>query len=129
MWDTLLIVMAIIALGIFSALCIYLMVVFARLKSILQIVESETKIVAAKTIPILSNLEVITEKIKNVTENIDEQVLLVKSSISSIKEIADNIVSLERRVQERIEEPVMETVGTLAAVVSGIRAFITRLRA
>jgi uncharacterized protein YoxC len=127
--DTLLVLMEIIALGALTVLCVYLITVSIRVKSILQIVESETKTVAAKAIPVLNNLEIITEKIKSVTENIDEQVVLVKSSISSIKEIADNIVNLERRVQERIEEPVMETVGTLAAVVTGIRAFITRLRA
>ncbi|MBI5020165.1 MAG: hypothetical protein HZB59_01890 [Ignavibacteriales bacterium] len=127
--DTLLVLMEIIALGALTVLCVYLITVFIRVKSILQIIESETKTVAAKAIPVLNNIEIITEKIKNVTENIDEQVVLVKSSINSIKEIADNIVNLERRVQERIEEPVMETVGTLAAVVTGIRAFITRLRA
>ncbi|MBA4313351.1 MAG: hypothetical protein C0417_12065 [Chlorobiaceae bacterium] len=127
--DTLLVLMEIIALAALTVLCIYLITVFIRVKSILQIIESETKTVVAKAIPVLNNIEIITEKIKSVTENIDEQVVLVKSSISSIKEIADNIVNLERRVQERIEEPVMETVGTLAAVVSGIRAFITRLRA
>jgi uncharacterized protein YoxC len=127
--DTLIVVMEILALIALTALCIYLITVLTRVKRILQIVEGEIINVAAKAIPVLNNLEIITEKIKLIAENVDEQVELVKSSIRSIKEIADNIVNLERKVQERIEEPVMETVGMLAAVFSGIRAFITRLRA
>ena len=127
--DWMLITMQIIALGCLSALCIYLITVLVRVRSILTVVETDLKRLSDSAIPVLENLEVITEKVKNVTENIDEQVEIVKQSINSVKEIAENIVSFERRIQERIEEPVMETVGTFAAVFKGIRTFIASMRA
>lgn len=109
-------------------LCVYLVVVLVRVRSILQVLEKDVKELSARTGPILDNLEVITDKVRNVTENIDDQVTLVKESIHSVKEIADNVVSFERRVQEKFEEPVLETIGTIAAVIKGVRTFFVKLR-
>jgi len=127
--EGLLLVMQIVALTALTVLCVYLITVLIRVRNILTIVEHDIKELTAKALPVFSNLEVITEKIKTVTENIDEQVDLVKSSINSIKEIIDNLMNFEQKVQQQIEEPVLETVGTLAAVFKGVRTFIARLRA
>ncbi len=128
-WNTVLIIFEVIALSALSVLCIYLIGVVVRLRSVLTIVEDDIRELSAKAIPVFENLEIITEKIKNVTESIDEQVDIVKQSITSVKQIADDIVDFERRVQERIEEPVMETVGTIAALLKGVRTFVARMRA
>jgi len=56
-------------------------------------------------------MEVITSKLRSITANFDDQMTIVKSSVQSIKEIADNIVDFQRRVQERIEAPVLEVAG------------------
>ena len=127
--ESLLVVMQIITLLALTVLCIYIIIVLIRLRNTLTLVENDIRELTSKAIPVFNNLEVITDKIKNVTDNIEEQVELTKSSIRSIKEIADNIVTLERKVQEKIEEPILEAVGTIAAVVNGVRAFIARLRA
>jgi len=127
--ESLLVVMQIITLLALTVLCIYIIIVLIRLRNTLTLVENDIRELTSKAIPVFNNLEVITDKIKNVTDNIEEQVELTKSSIRSIKEIADNVVTLERKVQEKIEEPILEAVGTIAAVVNGVRAFIARLRA
>jgi archaellum component FlaC len=101
----------------------------AHARAILTGVEKDLKELSTHAIPVFENLEVITEKVKNITENIDDQVEMVKHSINTIKEVADNIVSFERRVQERIEEPVLETVSVFAALFKGVRTFVERLRA
>jgi uncharacterized protein YoxC len=123
-----LVVMEIIALACVSVLSIYLITVLARARSLLSAVEKDLKELSAKAIPVFENLEIITEKVKNVTESIDEQIDMVRHSISSIRDVADDIVDFERRIQARIEEPVMETVSILAAVFKGVRTFIDRLR-
>jgi uncharacterized protein YoxC len=127
--NTLLIIFEIVALSALSVVCIYLISVLIRVRTILSVVGEDVKELSAKAIPVLENLETITERIKHVTESIDEQVDTVKDSINSIKIIAESIVNFERKVQERIEEPVIETVGTLAAVLKGVRTFVARLRA
>jgi uncharacterized protein YoxC len=106
-----------------------MILVLVRVRSLLTNVERDVKELSSKAIPVFENLEVITEKVKNVTETIDEQVQAVKDSINAVKEVADSIVSFERRVQERIEEPVLDTVSVFVSIVKGVRTFFDRLRA
>ena len=127
--ETVLLVAEIVLLGALTGVCGYLITVLVRVRSILSVVERDIRELSSKAIPVLENLEVITDKIKNVTETIDEQVDTVKHSIDSMREIADNIVDFERRVQQRLEEPVLETVGIIAAVFKGLRMFVGRIRA
>jgi uncharacterized protein YoxC len=110
-------------------LCAFLVAFLLRLKVILEVLEKDIKELSTRTVPILDNIEVITDKIRNVAENVDDQVELVRDSINSVRDIANNVVDFERRIQERIEEPVLETIGTIAAVLKGVRAFFVRLKA
>lgn len=127
--DGILLAMQIVALVALTVLSIYLISVLIRVRSVLVIVEKDLKELTARAIPVLENIEIITDKVKNVTEVIDEQLESVKHSINSIKEVAENIASFERRVQNKIEGPVLDTVGTIAALFKGVQAFVSRLRA
>jgi uncharacterized protein YoxC len=120
-------IVEIVALLALTVLCIYLVTVIVRVRNILNVVESDIKELSARAIPILDNLDVITNKIRRVTENIDEQVEIVKGSIRAIKEVADNIIGFERKIQSSIEEPVLDSIGAIATVLKGVRAFFTRL--
>ncbi len=111
-----------------AGLAIYLVIVLAKVKTLLVQIESDVKNVSARAIPVLENMEVITSKLRSITANFDDQMTIVTSSVQSIKEIADSIVEFERRVQDRIEAPVLEVAGLLGSVVRGIAAFINRLR-
>jgi uncharacterized protein YoxC len=124
-----LVIAQILALLCISALCVYLIVVLLRVKDILTGVEKDLKEMTARTIPILENMEYITARVKSITENIDDQVLIVRESILSMKQIADNVVALERKVQDRIEGPILETVAFVASIFNGLRTFVDRIRA
>ena len=118
----------VIALGCASALCLYLIVVLVQVRSFLEDVHKDIRELASKAIPVFENLEVITERVKHVSESIEGQIDMVKSSIRSVKEMADSIVEFERRVQERIEEPVIQSATMVSAFYRGIKTFIERLR-
>ncbi len=127
--ETLLVVAQILALLCLSALCIYLIVVLLRVRSVLDGIEKDFKEMTTRAVPVLENMEFITSRVKSITESVDDQVLIVRESISSMKDVADNIVALERRVQERVEGPILDTIGFVAAVLKGVRTFVERVRA
>jgi uncharacterized protein YoxC len=127
--ESLLVIAQILALVCLSALCIYLIVVLLRVRIILLNVDRDLREMTTRALPILENMEFITSKAKNIAENIDDQVTIVRESIGSIKQVADNVVELERRVQERIEGPILDTVAFVAAVFKGVRTFVDRVRA
>jgi len=127
--ETALVTAQIIALLCVAALCIYLIIVLLRVRTILAGVEKDLKEFTGRALPILENMDFITARVKSISENIDDQVMIVRESIASVKEVADNVVSLERRVQERIEGPILETVAFIASVFNGVRTFLDRIRA
>lgn len=126
--ETVLVIAQIIALLALSALCVYLIVVLLRVRDILANVEKDLKEMTSRALPILENMEYITARVKSITENIDDQVMIVRESIASVRQIADNVVALERKVQDRIEGPILETVAFAAAVFKGFRSFMDRVR-
>jgi uncharacterized protein YoxC len=125
----LLLIAQIVALLSVSAVCIYLIVVLLRVREVLTAFEKDMKEVTSRAIPVLENMEYISSRVRNITETIDDQVVIVQQSIGSMKEMADNIVALERKVQERVEGPILDTLGFVAAVLKGFRTFIDRVRA
>jgi uncharacterized protein YoxC len=125
--ETLRLVLEIVALSAVSVVSVYLIVVLIRVRSILDVVEHNMKEINSKAIPVLDNLEFITDKFKTIAETISEQVDGIQHTMSSLKEVADDIVAFERQVQERIEHPVMEVATTIAAIFRGIQSFIEHL--
>jgi uncharacterized protein YoxC len=127
--DTVLAITQIIALACFSVLSVTLIVVLVRVKTLVVEVQEDLREIRSRSVPVLDNLEAITSKVRTISENIDEQVEGVRDSIASIRSVADDIVLLERRVQERVEGPVLDTVAYLVAIIKGLRTFIERVRA
>lgn len=129
MESTILVVAQVLALLCVSGVCIYLIVVLLRVRNVLTSFEKDMKEMTSRALPVLENMEYISSRVRSITESIDDQVLIVRESIGSIREIADNIVALERKVQERVEGPILDTVGFIAALLKGVRTFFDRVRA
>lgn len=126
--ETILVITQILALLCLSALCIYMIVVLLRVREILSNLERDIKEMTVRAVPILENMEFITAKVKTISENIDDQVNSVRESIVSMRQVAMNVVDLERKMQERIEGPILEGVAVVSAIFKGVRTFVERVR-
>ncbi len=116
----------IIVLLLLSGVSIYAIVVLVKLRDLLGTIDMNLKQVAIRTIPTLENLEVITKKIRVIVENFDEQIAMLKSSVETLKGVADNVAAFERRVQDAIESPIMEVMNSLGGVIRGFTSFFNR---
>ena len=126
--EPVLVIALIVALVCLSALCVYMILFLLRVREILTGIEKDFKEMSARALPVLDNMEYITSRVKSIADNIDDQVMIVRESIGSVKEIADSIVALEQKVQERIEGPILDTVAFVAALFKGVRTFVDRVR-
>lgn len=126
--NDLLTIAELVALLSLTILCIYLITVLVRLKKTLGEVEKDVRDFSTRVVPILENTEYVTTRLKSIAESIDDQVLTVRESIASVREVAENIVTLERHVQERIEGPLLEGISFASALVRGVRTFLERIR-
>ncbi len=127
--ETALLAAQLLALVAVTAVCVFLIIVLIRVKEMLTSIERDIKAVTERTMPVLENIDYISSRVKNITDNVDDQVMMVRESMGSIREIADNVVALERRVQDRLEGPILDTVAFVSALFKGVRTFSERLRA
>ena len=127
--ETLIDIGKVLALFSAAALCVYLIVVLARLNGVLALFQRDFSEMARNLKPILENLNIVTERLKSITAKVDEQVLLFKSSLESFKALSENVVDFERRMQERLEEPIIRVTSLIGGFVSRILSFLGRPRA
>ena len=110
-----------VALISLSSLCVYLIVVLSGLRRDLAEFVQRAK-------PVLDNLAFITERLKSTAQKLDDHVDIVKSSLMSLKGVADNVLMLEERVQRTIEEPILQIAAILGAIVSSVGSLFDRFR-
>ena len=119
--ETVLQLVQVIALTSLTVLCIYLVIVLSSLRRDLADFAQRSK-------PVLENLAFITEKLRSTAQKIDDHVDIVKSSLTSLKNVADNVLVLEERVQQRLEEPILQVASIIGTIVSSVGVFFERFR-
>jgi uncharacterized protein YoxC len=111
----------VIALISLAALCIYLIVILSDVRRDLAEFIQGIK-------PVMENLAFITEKLRSVAQKIDDDVDLVKNSLTSLKSAANTLFVLEKRVQQQVEEPIRRVASTIGTLAGSVGVFLDRFR-
>ncbi len=106
-----------------SALCLYLIVTLVRLNATMVLVQRDVSEVAKQLKPLLENLAVVSEKLKSIATQIDDQVSLFKGSVESLRRIARNVEQFEERIQQRLEEPIHKVLSALGGIIAKVVSF------
>ena len=125
---TLFFIAASMALLAIAAASIYSIILMKDAKQMLNQLESSVRDISEKSAPLLENSAVITGKIRTIAESVDGEVTNVKGALDSLVDAVDDLVELERKVKMKIEDPIMDTAGYVAAITKGIKAFLRVLK-
>jgi uncharacterized protein YoxC len=121
-------VVQIIALISLSALAIASIFFVKNILSSIRNIEKDVNLLVSKASPVFENLSAITHRVNSMTESIETQINDVLYSINSLKEIISDVVRFEKRIQRRVEEPVLDAVSFFSALIKGVKTFILRFR-
>jgi uncharacterized protein YoxC len=78
-----------------------------------------------KSLPgILARVDSIASNIDDASQILKNQASNLSNSLDKILNMVDEIILFERMLKKEIETPVMQTIGTCNAVLSGVRAFL-----
>ena len=125
-----------LAVNIIIILLFIMLVVMVSLliKSIKKIT-TKVEDLSGTVMTIKPKVEAAIEKVNSLTDNVGKIVTKVNDNIDvlstvvdKVKDTADSILEFEKRVQSRIEPPVMDTVNTIAAISVGVQTFIEKLK-
>jgi len=126
--ESLLTIAQLLALLSAAALCVYLIVVLVRFKDVLALLQKDLALLSERSRPVFDNLEVITSRLKSVATTLEEHVSVTRGSLEAVREMAENVLAFERRIQESLEEPVLRVTSLLAAIIDRITSRISRSR-
>jgi uncharacterized protein YoxC len=107
-----------------SALCIYLIVVLVRLNSLLASLQRDLADLAQALKPVLNNIATITERIRDISSKLNEQVEMIYDVFSAARRIVENVVKFEERVQQRLEEPFFRVASMFGGIVSRVLSMV-----
>jgi uncharacterized protein YoxC len=124
---------AVIALYIaLIALVIYLIRAIKRIVSAvdningaIDNIESKVDHITTKTEPLIENSLLITNDIKEISENLKIQSAKVNGIVDSVKDTTDSIVNFEQKVQKEVETNVFDALNMVNAVSKGIKSFLS----
>lgn len=126
--ETLLNLAQVVALLSVAALCLYLIATLIRLKDVVANFQKDFSDLTANAKPVLENLTVVTEKMKSISTKVDDQVNLMKGSLESLKQAADNIVVFERTILQQLEEPILRITSAFGGIVGRFASIFDRFR-
>lgn len=112
----------------FAALCVYLIVAISKIRNSFTKIQEDVNELNRNATPLFENLKIISDKFRSISENVDDQVTVLRSSVESIREMTDTIVSFEKNIQHEIEGPLMEAVSFVSALVKAVKAFTTKMK-
>ncbi|MBL7974676.1 MAG: DUF948 domain-containing protein [Candidatus Kapabacteria bacterium] len=126
--ETALYILGMISLVAFVALCIYAIKMLQRLTTMMDDVTStmqETQKLAGelnKNLPTMfGNINTISQQLSGTMTKVDSQLDTLQSGLNEFKAIGVRVNSLEEKLQNKLEKPIMQA----ASVVSGITKAIT----
>ena len=125
---TVFLIVASIALLAIAAASVYSIILMRDAKKVLNQLETSVREISETSRPVLENSGVITGKIREIAENVDGEFLSVKGAVDSFVGAVEDIVDLERKVRSKVEDPIMDTAGYLAALTKGVRTFLRVLK-
>lgn len=106
-----------------SALCIYLIIVLKRLTESISIMQKDIDMLVTKTLPVLENLNKVSEKALKLTNDIEAAYFSIQDKFGSLKTNFEGLVSLKKNAFS-----LTEFLTNLKAISKGLITFIKELR-
>lgn len=104
-----------------SALCIYLIISLKKMNNSIEILQKDLHELSEKTIPVVENLTVITERAARITGEAEDYWSSLTESIEGIKTKISHFGKNSGR--DKTNRPVEDFIRNLRAIFMGISAF------
>lgn len=130
-----LIVVAIIALGAFAAMCISIIGFLGKAKSFLDVtsysLQSLQRTVDDLSRRIEPTIELTNLTLKKTTETLDRvdtQLDILNGTVRNVDEMVTRVTTLQKKVQDKVEDPILKTATFISGVSKAVQAVSDALR-
>jgi uncharacterized protein YoxC len=122
-------ILTIILLIAASALCIALIYFVYRIVKSVHSISLDIETLSLRLNPLIESTLELSNKINLITYEVDSQLQMTRSMVSSIQEHVDKILNVETRIRDGIENAVMPLIKNVNAVGIGVGSFWSKYKA
>jgi uncharacterized protein YoxC len=119
---TLLTVSVTVIAAILVLVLIVLIPVLLQIRRTAREAEKLIDSVRAQLAPVSRDMGVISRDIKSIAQSIHRQVDRVEDGIETVHDMAIRVTGIQRKVQQRIEVPLLQLAAVLGSVKNGVEA-------
>ncbi|MEO8210214.1 MAG: hypothetical protein ABI840_06610 [bacterium] len=76
-----------------------------------------------KILESLDKINSLSDNVNKVVTKVNQNVDVLGTVVDKVKETAESIIDFEKKIQSRIEPPVMDTVKTISGISAGVKTF------
>ena len=106
-----------------SALCIALIIYLKSITQSIKAIEGDIKGLSDELKPLIATATELSESLNDISDKANSQLDVSKEIIFNVRDRVDKILELEEKVRKGVEEPAMQLVKNLSAVVNGVNTF------
>ncbi len=106
-----------------SALCIALIIYLKSITQSIKAIEGDIKGLSDELKPLIATATELSESLNDISDKANSQLDVSKEIIFNVRDRVDKILDLEEKVRKGVEEPAMQLVKNLSAVVNGVNTF------
>jgi uncharacterized protein YoxC len=121
--NTLITISVTVIAAIMVVAVIVLIPVLLQIRRTAREIEKLTDTVRTQVAPVTRDLTSISRETRNILQSIRRQVDKVEDGIAVVRDVAIRVHDLEREVQQRIEEPLLEAATLISGLGRGLSAF------
>jgi len=133
--NPLLSIVALIALGSFAAMCMSVIIFLGRARTFLDTTSmtllSTQRVLEDVNKKIEPTLELANTTLKKTTETlekIDNQLETLHQSVHNVDDMVQRVTTLQKKVQDKVEDPIMKTASFIAGVSKAIQAMTNAMK-
>ncbi len=106
-----------------TSLCIALIIYLKSITNSIKEMQNDIKGLSDELKPLISASTELSEKLNDMSDKACSQLDVSKEIIFNVRDRVDKILDLEEKVRKGVEEPAMQLVKNLSAVVNGVNTF------
>lgn len=116
----------IVIILLFIGLVILTFILINQAKKVSEKIEglsSTINDIKPKVLEVVEKAGSLTDNVNKIALKVSDNISVLGTAVDKIKDTVDSVVSFEKKIQEKIEPPVMDTVNTIAAINIGVKTF------
>jgi uncharacterized protein YoxC len=106
-----------------SGLCIALIFFLYKITGSIKNIETDVKDLTHQVKPLIASITILTEKLKFISDEAKQPVVLAKEIVEDIKDRINVILDFEEKMRKGVEGPLTKLFNSVSGISNGISTF------